>query len=351
MIAHNKPCMDEKDAAAAYETVLSGWLAYGEKSVSLEKKITRFICQTEGNNAVVCSSGTTALYLALHALDIKCDDEVILPTYTCTAVLNAVMQIGAEPILADVDEKDIGLSLDAVKAKITKRTKAIIVIHTYGITCEVDSLKELGVPIIEDCSQSLGSKFQDGSMTGSKGDVSVFSFYATKLITGGYGGAVLSKHKTYVERVRDYINFDQPESFYPRFNFLLSDINASIISSQFEKLDDFLKRRRLIAQKYRSAAKSQLLKYADLENQNYYRFLLYFKTEEELLQAFNKFKYNNISVINPLTNSELLHVYIEDKKNSFKVADALSYRLLSLPIYPCLQDDEIENIIETLKGL
>jgi perosamine synthetase len=343
--------MYEEDAAAAYTTVLSGWLAYGQKSQELERKLTQLIYTSDSNEAIVCSSGTAALYLALNSLGIQSGDEVILPTYTCTAVLNAVLQINADPILVDINERNLGLSFDNVKSKITAKTKAIIIIHTYGIPCEIDDFKTLSIPIIEDCSQSLGSRFKDGTSTGSKGDIAVFSFYATKMVTGGYGGAVLTQNKIFLEQLRNYINFDQPEEFVPRFNFLLSDINASIIISQLEKLDAFLQKRQSISKRYTAVIHDKFLKYTHHAGQNYYRFLLFFDTKEELLQASDKFKYNNIAVINPLTHPELLHVYTNDKKGRYEVADRLSLQLLSVPIYPCLQEHEIETIITILKGL
>jgi perosamine synthetase len=351
MIPHNKTCIYEEDAKEAYETVMSGWLAYGEKSKKLEEKISDLIYKSDTNKAVVCSSGTTALYLALYSLGVKSGDEVILPTYTCTAVLNAVKQINAEAVLVDISEDDLTLDFNVVKGKITENTKAIIVIHTYGITCEIDKFKKLNIPIIEDCSQSLGSRFKDGTQTGSKGDLSVFSFYATKFITGGYGGAVLSKNEKYISNIRNYINFDQPEIYYPRFNFLLSDINASVINSQFDKLDYFLETRKSIAKRYKKVLNKKYLKYVNFGAQNYYRFILSFDNEEGLQKAYNKFEYNNIMLINPLTNSELLHRYTCEDKNNFQIAEKISYTLLSIPIYPCLKEDEIENIVSILKGL
>ena len=351
MIPHNKPCMYKEDAIQAYETVLSGWLAYGKKSTEVENKLSKLIYATDKNKAIVCSNGTTALYLALYALDIKKTDEVILPTYTCTAVLNAVKQIGAKAILVDIDERDLNLSFDMVKAKITKKIKAIIVIHTYGIACEIEKFQEFNIPIIEDCSQSLGSKFEDGTQAGSKGDISIFSFYATKMATGGYGGAVLSKDDSFRSKLKDYIEFDQPDKFYPRFNFLLSDINASIISSQLDKLDYFLEKRLLIANKYKEVIQNKWLKYANNSGQNYYRFILSFESRDSLKRIYNQFKSNNIGVINPLENSELLHSYVGEEKKSFLIAEKASYTLLSIPIYPCLKEEELNLIITTLKEL
>ena len=208
MIPHNKPCITKKDAKNAYETISSEWIAYGNKSTEIEKKLSEYILGCKENKSVMCSSGTSALYLGLFALDIQRGDEIIMPTYTCTAVLNAVKQIGANPILVDININNLNIDIEIVKNDITKKTKAIIVTHTYGIPCEIDNLKTLGIPIIEDCSQALGTKFKDGSLTGSKGDISIFSFYATKMITGGYGGAVLSNNEKYIKRIREFINFD-----------------------------------------------------------------------------------------------------------------------------------------------
>jgi len=348
MIPHNKPCIYNEDAKQAYNTVLSGWLAYGEKSRELEKKLSKLIYKIDENKAVMCSNGTSALYLALYALDIGKEDEVILPTYTCTAVLNAVELIGAKAILVDINESDLNLSINKVKEKITKKTKAIIVIHTYGIACEIEQFQTLNIPIIEDCSQSLGSKFEDGTSTGSKGDIAIFSFYATKMLTGGYGGAILSKDDNFIFKLKDYIEFDQPDEFYPRFNFLLSDVNASIISSQLDKLDYFLERRRYIANSYKEVIKNKWSKYINNNGQNYYRFILSFDKKEEMIKAYNLFKYAKISVINPLTNAELLHNYIGLDKNNFVVSEEVSNILLSIPIYPCLMDNEIKKIEKSL---
>jgi len=351
MIPHNKPCTYEEDAKQAYDTVMSGWLAYGEKSTELENKLSKLIYKIDENKSVVCSNGTTALYLALYALDIKKEDEVILSTYTCTAVLNAVIQIGAKPILVDINKNDLNLDYENVKENITPKTKAIIIIHTYGISCEIEKFQEFNIPIIEDCSQSLGSKFKDGTQTGSKGDIAIFSFYATKMATGGYGGAVLSRDNKIISKLKDYIEFDQPDKFYPRFNFLLSDINASVINSQLDKLEFFLQRRKLIATKYKDALLDKYLKYINHNGQNYYRFILSFDTKEEMQQVYKYFLDNNIGVINPLANSELLHSYMNKQKSLYKISEEISYKLLSIPIYPCLDKKEIKHIINKLKEL
>jgi len=348
MIAHNKPCLDKKDSLKANQVVNSNWVAYGKECHKLEKKLSTFILNSK-KNSIVCSSGTSALFLALYALGVKKGDEVLLSTYTCSAVINAIYLLKAKPILVDINLENLAICHQLIKEKITTKTKAIIIVHIYGIPCEIDPFKEFKIPIIEDCSQSLGTRFKDGTMTGSKGDIATFSFYATKMITGGYGGAVLSKDIKYISRITDYINFDQPKSYYPRFNFLLSDINASIINSQFNRIEKILHTRKMIAKRYKKVINKKWLKYSSINGQNYFRFILFFKNKKELTKIYNQLLNNDINVINPLTQNELLNNYLN--KKGFKIAKKMSNILLSIPIYPCLKTKEIEHIINTLKEL
>ena len=350
LIPHNKPCLDRIDALAAHDTVLSGWVAYGEISHRLENSIGNLILG-ENDRCLVCSSGTSALYLALNALEIRAGDEVILPDYVCTAVLNAIMMIGAQPIVVDIDQDTISLTADIIRPHITDRTAAIIAAHTYGIPCELDDIIKLDIPVIEDCAQALGSIFADGSPVGSKGNLSIFSFYATKSLTGGYGGAVISKKESLIKNVHDYINFDCPDYYKPRFNFQLSDINAAVIESQLKKLDRFLSRRKMIARLYIDAIGNPdyLRNVVNRGRFNHFRFLLNFSLEKELLDFKKYLHEKNIDAIIPLENYELLHNYLKLDRAPYPVSEIISRTILSLPIYPCLGDDDLEYIANCLR--
>ena len=348
-IPHNMPCLDESDSQAVYDAVLSGWVAYGEKSQKLEKKISRLILDAD-DGCIVCSSGTSALYLALHALGVGNGDEVILPSYMCTAGLNAVMMVGAEPVIADINKDNLSFTTDEVRQYVTGRTKAIIVVHTYGIPCELESIRQLGIPIIEDCCQALGSSYADGQPVGSKGDLATFSFYATKFVTGGYGGAVVAKKKEDVEILRDYIDFDCPKRYKPRFNFQLSDIQAALVLSQLDKLDWFLERRKQIGKRYCEAVNhNDRLRYAFRDDDiNYFRFLVNFPSEDELSRCKRYLADRGIGNMVPLENRELLHNYLGLDRSLYPVAEETSRTILSLPIYPCLSDRDVERIEKTL---
>lgn len=348
-IVHNKPCLDEKDALAAYEAVLSGWVAYGEISGRLETKLSQYITG-QSDAAVVCSSGTASLYMALQALNIKYRDEVIIPDYVCTALLNAILMIGARAVPVDIDSNNLSLTAKIIEKHITARTQAIIAVHSYGIPCELDEIIGLGLPVIEDCAQGLGSRFDDGSPIGSKGDLSVFSFYATKTIAGGYGGALVSKKDRHIDTIRNYIDFDSPEVYQPRFNFMLSDINAAVALSQFSKLETFLRRRKEISQRYAAAIGNATYQNAFFRSDriNHFRYLVYLPTESDLIDLRGHLADNGIDSIIPLESRELQHNYLRLDRSLFPVAEEASKTILSLPIYPCLSEIEVERIVGCL---
>lgn len=349
IIPHNRPMVNEDDARAAYDAVLSGWLACGEQCRELEDFLNRLIFDQDAG-AVVCSSGTAALFLALKALSIGPGDEVIIPDYVCTAVLNAVNMTGAVPVIADINPDNLSFTANEIQKHKTENTRAIIAMHTYGLSCEINDIKRFAVPIIEDCATSLGSKFTDGTQPGSKGDIAVFSFYATKMITGGYGGAVLSRNNDIIAKARDYIHFDCPEKYYPRFNFLFSDINAAVALNQARQIDQFVSRRQAIAKYYRSAVSNKsYLKYApDSNDFNYYRFLLNFETEKERNECRHYLAENGITAIVPLEKNELLHNYLDLNKDLYPVSEWAADHLLSLPVFPGLYDDEVAYVTDIL---
>jgi len=277
MIEHNKPYIDIKNFCKILNHILEEkWICYGKISKLVEENLSNFILDNKKFARLVIN-GTSALYLALKALGIKKGDEVIVPTYSCTALLNAIFMANAVPKVCDISLTNLSLTREIVSNNLTKRTRAVIVVHTFGIPCEITPLKEINIPIIEDCSQSLGSRFIDKTLTGSKGDVSIFSFYATKFITGGLGGAILTKNSNMLSYIDDYINFDMPDTYKPRFNFVISDINSSLILANFLEINKLLKRRKQMAMHFLSKIhQKEYVRYNLLPGVNHFRFLLKF---------------------------------------------------------------------------
>jgi perosamine synthetase len=211
--------------------------------------------------AVACTSGTTALHLAVAAAGLGPGDEVILPTFTMIASANAVGYTGATPVLVDTDPETWNLDLDLVRDRIGPKTKAIMIVHTYGHTVDADAIRALAeansLVVIEDAAEAHGASF-NGRRAGSLGDVAAFSFYGNKIVTTGEGGMVTTNDPSIAaiaRELRDH-GFSAERHFWHRFkafNFRLSNLQAAVGLAQVERLDELVALRRRTARLYRDA--------------------------------------------------------------------------------------------------
>ena len=215
IIPHSRPLISDRDIEAVASAVKSGRLSQGPKVLEFEEQLARFIGKKK---AAATSSGTAALHLALLALDIKQGDQVIIPSFVCSAVLNAVNYTGATPIIVDIDPLTFNMSAEAVKSAITGETRAIVVPHMFGCSAEIDRLLEMGIPVIEDCAQAIGADFKGGK-AGSFGLLSVFSFYATKVVSCGEGGMVLSDSDDLISKIKNLRDYDSRDDYTLRYNY------------------------------------------------------------------------------------------------------------------------------------
>lgn len=201
--------------------------------------------------ALACSSGTAALHLALAALGIKNRDEVIVPTFTMIATANAVTYLGAKPVFVDAEPVTWNIDTAKIEAKITKRTKAIIAVHTYGFPADMDKImsiaKKHNLFAIEDAAEAHGAEYK-GRRVGSIGDVSCFSFYANKIITTGEGGMVTTNNKEIAKRVkilRDHA-FSEERHFWHKYlgyNYRMTNLQAAIGLAQIERFKSLVEAR------------------------------------------------------------------------------------------------------------
>ena len=347
MIRHNKPTIGAKEVAATAKVLRSGWLAQGERVAEFEDALCTYVGVPKGHAAAV-SNGSAALFLALHALRLKKGAEVIIPTYVCSAVLNAVHMAGATPVLVDIHPDDLNLSLEEVKKKVTRRTGAIVVTHTYGRPVDVTPFLALKVPIVEDCAAALGSRVR-GHSVGRQGSIAAFSFYATKMITTGYGGMVVSSDKKLIDRVKNYREFDGQRTYEPRFNFHMSDVEAAIGLEQLRRLPAFLKQRKKIASRYRTALQGKVELWPEVGGDiepNFYRMLVRVPRAVSLMKFLAT---KEITTIIPLEKFELLHRYTHQDPKLFPVSEEMSTSLLSLPAYPSLTTKEIDQVCRALQ--
>lgn len=347
MILHNKPAINNKEIESLKSVLESGWIAQGKKVREFENLLCRYLGYKPGY-AVAFSSGTAALFVTLVSLGIKQSDEIIIPSYVCSAVLNAVYLARANPVLVDVNPEDFNISFEQTKKKISSKTKTIIIPHIYGVPANVDKFVKLSIPVIEDCAQAIGSEYK-GKKVGTFGDAAIFSFYASKMLTTGYGGMVFSKNGKIIEKIRDYREFDCRRHYKPRFNFQLSDFQAAMGISQIKRLPQFIEKRTEIADEYYEILPSENVWPSNRINNkrpNFYRFLIKVNNPKKLKRFLES---KGIKAIIPIQTFELLHRYLRQNPKNFPVSEEIAKTTLSIPIYPSLKKYEIEKIKFCLK--
>ena len=336
-IPHSKPSLNTKDITVVGNVLKTGALVQGKQVLEFEDKASRYLDVKAG---VAVNSGTSALHLALLALNIGSKDEVMMPSFVCSALLNAVYYTGAKARVVDVKADDFNISSAEVKKHLNKKVKAIIVPHMFGYPADLKELASFGIPIIEDCAQCIGADYM-GRRAGSFGMLSICSFYATKVMTTGEGGMVFSNQTKILDRIRDLREYDHVLNFKTRYNYKMTDFQAALGLSQLQRLPEFIKRRRQIAQIYdRAFAEGGLI----LPPKNtgraaiYYRYVI--KSKNRAGHFIGRLNKKGIGASAPVLKP--LHHYIQGSQ--CPVADQLMDQCVSIPIYPDLTDHQIRQI-------
>lgn len=335
--------MSEEDVLAVSAVLRSGNIAQGAMVAEFERDLARAIGVKEG---IAVSSGTAALHLALLALDVTAKDTVAMPSYVCTAVLNAVRYTGATPLLIDVHPETFNLDVNDLKSKWSPRVKAIIVPHAFGLIADVDEILALGIPVIEDCAQSIGAAYRD-KMAGSFGAISIFSFYATKMIATGEGGMVASDSGELLEKVRDLRDYDNKETYATRYNYKMTDMQAALGISQLKRLPQFIEERQAIARKYDAGLREICTipgGYAKSKKHVYYRYVI--KLPMGIESFLKSAQEKGINCRRPVFKP--LHRYLQE--TGFPGADGAWERAVSLPIYPTLTEEHAESVITFVRN-
>ncbi len=345
-VPHSRPTLGAEEAKAVAAVVRSGHIAKGEKVRNFEKAF----CRKMGlSNGVALSSGTAALHLVLLALGVGSGDEVILPGFVCTALLNAVRYVGADPVIAEVLPETGNIDPADAVDRITRKTRALIVPHMFGLPADIGPLLETGIPVIEDCAQTFCTEWK-GRPLGTLGRASVFSFYATKLITTGEGGMAASKDAELLSVIRDLSRYDQPADGKTRYNYKMTDMAAVMGGVQLERLDGFIQRRKEIALLYDEAFACLDLRLPRSDPAHiYYRYVLTGCRDVE--RAIQRLRREGIDGARPVHRP--LHVYLG--LNGYAKTEAIWNTALSVPIYPSLSDpvasqvaEQVSKIVEAL---
>lgn len=334
MIPHNLPTLGPEEQAAAARVLASGWVAQGPEVEAFENELCQFLGLPNGH-AVVVSSGSAALFLALWALNAE-KMRVGLPAYACAALRNAVGLINGKCVYLDC--KEGSPNVDAVAA-VRERVDILIAPSMYGIP--VNLPEKRNYMVVEDLAQAIGATVS-GEKIGLRGEVGICSFYATKLITtGGQGGAVISHNKALIEMVRDYREFDCRNDQKLRFNFQMTDLQASIGRVQLGKLPEFMERREQLFDIYRAAGLELLDASEEFVRPVRYRAVVRCTEQDRLIETL---KNNGVSAIVPLASWELL-----DNPEMHPIATRLSSETVSLPVYPSLTTADARKIASIVK--
>lgn len=344
MVPHSRPAIETDELHAAIEILRSRRLAQGGMVEQFERGMAAYLGLVGG---VAVSSGTAALEVALRALGIGPGDEVILPSYVCAAPWLAIQRVGAMPRVVDIDLETFAIDPAAARQGFTSKTKAIIVPHLFGLPADLTALERLGLPIIEDCAQTLGA-MEQGRAVGSVGLLTVCSFYATKLLCTGEGGMVLSRDESLLERVRTLREYDEAPSLRSgATNVKLTDLQAAIGLAQLNRLACFLERRHWLAQEYRAALNGTELVQPIVPPDRthvYYRFVVRLPHLADRMDGLNeviaRFEARGIQCRKPVFRS--LHRYLE--LDGFPASEKAERTALSIPLFPSLTDEDVAQV-------
>ena len=331
MIAHNKPTLGKQEQQAVFKVLDSGYIAQGLEVERFENEFCDFLGLPQ-RHAVALSSGTSALFMALWSLKAK-KKSIAMPVYVCSSLRNAVAMVQAKEVLIDNATDSPNICLNQLQKS---NADIAIVPHMFGLPNEIQNIKD--IDIIEDCAQSLGASI-DNKKTGLIGKVGIFSFYVTKLMTsGGQGGMFVSKDKNLVDKVRDYREFDCRRDKKHRFNFQMTDLQASIGRVQLKQLPIFLERRQEIFAMYKESGLDLI---ASENNASvHYRAVIRINNPAEVK---DKLLEQSIKTIIPIEDWELL-----DDGSKYRNSYNLTQTTLSLPIYPSLTNEDVLNIVNEL---
>jgi perosamine synthetase len=366
----------KREVRAVTEVLKSGWLTTGPQVREFEREFAEF-CGAK--YAVAVNSCTAALHLALVAIGIKPGDEVIIPTMTFTATAEVVTYLGAIPIFADCDPHTFLLQAEEIQKKITPRTKAVIPVHYGGQACDISKILAVArknrLKVVWDAAHSFPTLYK-GKNIGSYGDITCFSFYATKTISTGEGGMLLTHQKKYAERARvaslhgmsknAWNRYTSKGSWHydiimPGFKYNLTDIAAALGRAQLSQSELFKRKRERIARKYQTAFKDlPEIKVLDEVSYGTHAWHLFVIRLER-----KKLKISREDFIGALTEKGIgtsvhfiplhLHSYWKNtyklKRTDFPHMSKAFEEIISLPIHPLLSPQETDEIIRAVKDI
>ncbi|MGC2669728.1 MAG: DegT/DnrJ/EryC1/StrS aminotransferase family protein, partial [Candidatus Nitrosopolaris sp.] len=361
MIPINQPWIGEEEKREVLsvldESALTSAAKDGGKRVQALERLLKDYLKVQ--NVVSVNSGTAALYSALLALGIGQGDEVLLPSFTFVATANSVVAAGAKPVFVDINREDYTIDITDLKTKITKKSKAIIPVHLYGHPADMDEISEIAyahsLDIIEDACQSLGSLYRN-AQTGTLGKLGCFSFYASKVLTAGEGGAVATNDDNLANKIKMIRNHGMVEGYDTRvlgLNLRLPELSAALAKAQMDKLQKLLDLRRRnanlltglllpLTEERRINIPHETAK----KRFNWYLYTVTFQKDslrEKVRRALASDKIGATVYYNPPVHKTPYYQTITSTK-SLPNTDWASEHVLSLPVHSFMGAEDLERI-------
>lgn len=348
----------EEEAKAVYEVVRAGWLSMGAKVKEFEDAFRK---QVNAKNAVAVNSGTSALHVALAALDIKEGDEVILPSLTFISTANAVLYQNAKPILTECDPETYNITPEEIEKRITKKTKAIIPVDMNGMPMDYDAILEVAekhsLPIIADSAESLGATYQQKKI-GGIAPIHCFSFFPNKNITTGEGGMITTKDDDIAEKMRMIRHQGQDFRYHHvvlGYNYRMTEFQAAIGIAQLKKLDKSLTEKDSIAKRYNEAFKGldkirppYVPEYVTKHAWYMYVITVNKRYRDEIVKELDEKGIETRLSFPPIHTQPLYQKLYGYTNESFPVTFDAWSSLINIPIWVGMEKEKQEYVISTL---
>lgn len=374
-ISFHRPSIEKEEKRAVLSVLKSGWITMGKKTFEFEKNFSKYI---GAKNSISVNSCTAALHLALAAIGLREGDEVIIPDMTFTATAEVIVYFKAKPVIVDVKSGDLLIDSGKIEKAITNKTKAIIPVHYGGQPCDMDEIieiaKKYNLFVIEDSAHCLPAYYKEKKI-GTIGDITCFSFYATKTITTGEGGMCTTENNDWAEKIKilrlhgiskdAWRRYEKGGNWYYEvieagFKYNMTDIQAAIGIEQLKKADFFYEERKKIANKYIEEFKEvegiKTIKLNKDRTNSWHLFPIFLDlnflkiTRDKFIEELGKRGIGTSVHFIPL-HRHPFYKSLGYKIDDFPLSEKAYHSIISIPIYPGLKKKEVEYVIENIIDL
>ena len=370
------PSIGDLEIEEVVRTLRSGWLTVGPKTKAFERKVAEYVGVPA---AAALSSCTAGLKLGLILLGVGEGDEVILPTLNFVAGPNCAVHLGARPVLVDVDERTLNVTPEIIEKAMTPRTRVVVPVHFAGMPCDIRGIMDVahsrGIRVLGDAAHAMGADYGDRKV-GSLADLTSFSFYVTKGITTGEGGAMTSPDEELVQRAGvlslhgmssgAWNRYSERGTWYyevlePGYKCNMSDMQAAIGIHQMEKVDEFREQRDVVARAYREGLSEEsalvLPETCSSGRHAWHLFPIRLRTEalsisrDRFIKCLNKEGIGASVHFIPVHYHPYYRQHLKHGPGAFPVSEGFFERAVSLPIYPEMSERDADDVVEAVKKL